>query len=576
MSENQSSDNPTPENQILENTAAENLMPRPEPGEVSVTVLPDETSNSDETKSEENSGSTVRSNSASRVRSASKVSSSSASKVKTTIDEALNDYYKLKSKYESDYQEKYIKPILRSTDKSKREKRLEYQKLPKAECVNCKRNVGTIFTIEIDSTEYSRTFIATCGDLDDPCPLDINFDYTFRNELNKEIFDADHDINEIKNKIIIDKNNMMFGYVDQTKAVASFNVNTSELKTITEGAGFIMDINIQLNDNPVKKDLIKSSEDKLGVEFLLPFKDMIKTFDQTGNTEVLNKAVKFYVDEMVPLITTIRNLKYEVCYVDFVENKDLEDKTEKGDMNFLIQKKNSLYNLEYTLYGSDEVKSFVKGITGPGRAKTRKLHQEPDQIHKKTRKLRPAIELVEEVDEEKEIVAPKTREKQTVAELYPDLYKRVEGEIMPQRGPGGWYWENEDGQTDMTYQRTWDSLSPEYQAALSQDEEWMKKTLDYFVEFANLKRANKVPYISNREFVHPDGLLLPPQKTGENEYDYGNTVYNKILNEAKSGIWLTFLPKSDKNVDASKYNQYLNALASILGNKLKFTNYSLI
>ena len=576
MSENQSSDNPTPENQILENTAAENIMPRPEPGEVSVTVLPDETSNSDETKSEENSGSTVRSNSASRVRSASKVSSSSASKVKTTIDEALNDYYKLKSKYESDYQEKYIKPILRSTDKSKREKRLEYQKLPKAECVNCKRNVGTIFTIEIDSTEYSRTFIATCGDLDDPCPLDINFDYTFRNELNKEILDADHDINEIKNKIIIDKNNMMFGYVDQTKAVASFNVNTSELKTITEGAGFIMDINIQLNDNPVKKDLIKSSEDKLGVEFLLPFKDMIKTFDQTGNTEVLNKAVKFYVDEMVPLITTIRNLKYEVCYVDFVENKDLEDKTEKGDMNFLIQKKNSLYNLEYTLYGSDEVKSFVKGITGPGRAKTRKLHQEPDQIHKKTRKLRPAIELVEEVDEEKEIVAPKTREKQTVAELYPDLYKRVEGEIMPQRGPGGWYWENEDGQTDMTYQRTWDSLSPEYQAALSQDEEWMKKTLDYFVEFANLKRANKVPYISNREFVHPDGLLLPPQKTGENEYDYGNTVYNKILNEAKSGIWLTFLPKSDKNVDASKYNQYLNALASILGNKLKFTNYSLI
>jgi hypothetical protein len=584
MSENQLSDNPTPENEILENTAAENLMPRPESGEVSVTVFPNEPDNNsaensqdiEPAKSGENSAPKVssNSNSASKVRSASKVSSNSASKVKITIDEALNDYYKLKSKYETDYQEKYIKPILRSADKSKREKRLEYQKLPKAECVNCKRNVGTIFTIEIDETEYSRTFIATCGDLNDPCPLEINFEYTFRNELNKEILDANNDINEIKNKIIIDKNNMMFGYVDKSKAIAKFDINTSELKSITEGAGFIMDINIQLNDNPIKKDLIKSSEDKLGVEFLLPFKEMIKTFDQTGNTEVLNKAVKFYVDEMLPLIITIRNLKYEVCYVDFIENKDLEHKDEKGDMNFLIQKKNSLYNLEYTLYGNDEVKEFVKGIGDPGKAKTRKLHQDPNQIHRKTRKLRPYIELVEEVEEEKANV-PVIRQKQTVGELYPELYRRVEGEIMPHRGPGGWNWENENGETDMTYQRTWDGLSPEYQAALSDDEAWMKKTIDYFVEFANLKRANKVPYISSREFIHPDGLLLPPQKIDEKEYDYGNTVYNKILNDGGPNIWLTFLPKSNIE-DKDKYKSYLNALASILGSKLRFSNSSLI
>ena len=153
-------------------------------------------------------------------------------KEKTTINEALNEYYKLKAKYQENYHDKYIKPILRSNDKSKREKRLEYQKLPKAECINCKRNVGSIFSIKIDPKEYSRTFIASCGDLNDPCPLDIKFDYTFRNELNKELLDADHDINEIKNKIIIDKNNMMFGYVEQKKAIENFNNTTSELKSI--------------------------------------------------------------------------------------------------------------------------------------------------------------------------------------------------------------------------------------------------------------------------------------------------------------------------------------------------------
>ena len=499
-------------------------------------------------------------------------------KEKTTINEALNEYYKLKAKYQENYHDKYIKPILRSNDKSKREKRLEYQKLPKAECINCKRNVGSIFSIKIDPKEYSRTFIASCGDLNDPCPLDIKFDYTFRNELNKELLDADHDINEIKNKIIIDKNNMMFGYVEQKKAIENFNNTTSELKSITEGAGFIMDINIQLNDNPIKKDLIKTNEDKLGNEFLLPFKDMIKTFDESGNTEVLNKAMKFYVDEMVPLITTIRNLKYEVCYVDFIEKKDLEDSEEKGDLNFLIQKKNSLYNLEYTLYGNDELKSFVRGV------KTRKSSSKPSQIHKKTRKLRPSIELVEEEKEaieekegdigEENLINKDNQDIQTVVDLYPDLYKKVEGEIMPQIGPNmSVTWVNENGQVNMIYQQMWNDLSPEYKTALSEDEVWMKKTLDYFVEYSKLKKERKVPTNSNREFVHPDNLLLPPTKISESEYDYGNMVYNKLLN--KSGqypVWLTMLPKNP-DLPEAEYKYYLNAIASILGSKLRFTKF---
>ena len=522
-------------------------------------------------------------------------------KEKTTINEALNEYYKLKAKYQEIYHEKYIKPILRSNNKSKREKRLEYQKLPKAECINCKRNVGSIFSIKTDPEEYSRTFIASCGDLNDPCPLDINFDYTFRNELNKELLDADKDINEIKNKIIIDKNNMMFGYVEQSKAIENFNTATSDLKSITEGAGFIMDINIQLNDNPVKKDLIKTNEDKLGIEFLLPFKDMIKTFDEGGNVEVLNKAMKFYVEEMVPLITTIRNLKYEVCYVDFVEKKDLEDSEEKGDLNFLIQKKNSLYNLEYTLYGNDELNSFVRGV------KTRKSSDEPIQIHKKTRKLRPTIKLVEEVKEGEEGEEPRSKEKQdiqTVADMYPDIYKGVEGDIVPQFGPNmSVTWVNENGQVDMTYQQTWNGLSPEYKAALSDDEPWMKKTLDYFIEYSKLKKENKVPYTSSREFVHPDNILLPPVKFNDTEYDYGNSVYNRLLNNSgQPPIWLTMLPRSvryaDRNPDSmsssatsstkfiksawsshfpelpdAEYKPYLNAIASVLGSKLKFTRF---
>jgi hypothetical protein len=537
-------------------------------------------------------------------------------KGKMSVNEAMNEYYKLKSKYESDYYDKYIKGILKDNQKSKREKRLEYQKLPKAECINCRRNVGSIFTIKKDPEEYSRTFIASCGDLTNPCPLDINFEYTFRNELNKELMAADEDINNIKNKIIIDKNNMMFGYINQAKAIASFNNDASELKTITEGAGFIMEINIQLNDNPIKHDLTKKNEEKFGIEYLLPFKDMIKTFEQTGDAEIVNKAVKLYIDEMAPLSKTIRNLKYEVNYIDFLEKKDNEDSTEKGDLYILVQKKNSIQTLEFNLFGNDELNSFTKGIEGFDDTSATKTKTNLEQVHKKTRKLRPSIEFVEEesadadadavdggpINLRKKLVLENATEALSVqsvaaAEDRQEQYNSVQGDIIPQKGPGGIVaWTNNSGQRNIKYQQIWDALSPEYKAALSEDEAWMKKTIDHFVEFANLKKENKVPYTSSREFVHPDGLLLPPRKISDTEFDYGNAVYNKLLNGGGPGIWMTFLPKSDKNSTSinpitqadkankiwgnlfpeyysNEYNPYLNAIASNLEYRLRFTKF---
>jgi hypothetical protein len=537
---------------------------------------------------------------------------SNPKKEKANISEVLNEYYKLKSKYEDNFHDKYIKPILRSEGKSKREKRLEYQKLPKPECINCKRNVGSIFTIKKDSQEYSRTFIAKCGNLDDPCPLNIVFDYTGRDELDKEILKHNNDIKEIKNKIIFDKNNMMFGYIDQTKAVEIFNTDTTELKEISEAAGFIMEINIQLNDNPVKKNLIKTNEDKLGIDYLVPFKSMIKEFEQTGKTEILNKAVKFYVDEMAPLAKTITNLKYEVSYVDFLEKKDNEDPTEKGDLYILVQKKNSIYNLEYTLYGNDDIKSFTKGTKDFGsKSKTKK---NLEQIHKKTRKLRPDLDFVEEEDTQdeeqyegpdegqdegpdegqdykpinlrKKLILQNATEaleesKRSEPELQQNLIEQEDGAITPYiNSDGSVTWSTDEGQINMKYQNIWDALTPEYKAALIQDEGWMKKTIDHFVAYNILRLENKVPYISNREFVHPDGLLLPPQKINDTDYDYGNSIYNKLLNGDRNPIWLSFLPRTNRPGSdilhenySNQYSGYLNAIASYLGHKIKFTKY---
>lgn len=65
------------------------------------------------------------------------------------INEAIDQFYKLKNEYETNFYEKYKKPIINS-GKSRREKKSQYQKLPKPKCINCGRNVGSIFTVKGD------------------------------------------------------------------------------------------------------------------------------------------------------------------------------------------------------------------------------------------------------------------------------------------------------------------------------------------------------------------------------------------------------------------------------------------
>ena len=61
--------------------------------------------------------------------------------------EILNTFYQLKNQYQESFRTKYVQPIVQMNG-SKNEKRKKYINLPKPKCVNCKRNVGTLFKIE--------------------------------------------------------------------------------------------------------------------------------------------------------------------------------------------------------------------------------------------------------------------------------------------------------------------------------------------------------------------------------------------------------------------------------------------
>ncbi len=308
-----------------------------------------------------------------------------------SVPEAINEFYALKSKYETINFNKYIKPILKSTD-SKREKKSAYSKLPKFPCVNCKRNVNTIFKISYDVKDGTRTFTAKCGDIQDPCPLNIEINKTATYNAKEHINQYIKKIDDIKFNIIKEKNNALF-FKNPQAIIQKFEELTNELKQEAEFYGSIVEENLLKNDNPVRAKILNESLIEFNQGLLLPFKEMIKDFIKSGDETIVNNAIVFYKNEMMPKLKEIQELKYDINYVEYYE----PDKT-----YHLTQIKNSPEKGEYNFYSGTQVVSFIRGIKG-------KTTNAPDASRSKTLKIKPSL-----------ILAPDTNNKNTRKQRFSD------------------------------------------------------------------------------------------------------------------------------------------------------------
>jgi len=302
--------------------------------------------------------------------------------------EAINEFYRLKDKYESVFYDKYVKPIIKSK-KTNKEKRVEFARLPKHECINCKRNVGTIFNISYDSKELLRKFMAKCGDLNDPCPLDIQINYSVRERFDKVIDECLASVEKIKLDIIKQKNNALF-FEKSQNIITIFEKLTTNLKKETEQLGFSLEKDILKNDNPERIILLNKSINEFGIGCILPFKQMIHDFMDTNNELMINQAINFYVNEMIPKLKEIQNIRYAVNMVEY----DADEQK-----YILIQRQNSLENEEEYFEDDDKVLKFIKGLRKDN--KTRKNVEDVIKTNS-TRKIKPTLEIVG--DEEDELV----------------------------------------------------------------------------------------------------------------------------------------------------------------------------
>ena len=436
--------------------------------------------------------------------------------------EAINEFYRLKEKYESVYYEKYVNPIVKS-DKSKREKRVEYSKLPKHECINCKRHVDTIFKISTDDIKLLKKFMVKCGDFQDPCPLDIQIDYSFRHQFDKLIKEGLEKIESIKLQVIKEKNNALFF---SQNVLSIFDKITQELKSETEFTGFIIETNLLRNNNPEKSDLLKKTIDEFGKGCIIPFKQMIKEYMDTSNELILNQATNFYINEMLLKLKEIQVLKYKVNIVEF-------DNTYK-----LIQLPNSLESNEFFSGGDDKVIKFVKGVRKE-KKKTKKEDNQPNKFNK-TKKMKRRSEIILEEDQDEEEIVD-----------LPNKYGETEYEpIYEQSGQKIIGWKNKE------YDDLWKKMPQQLKNLLTEDIEWLQ---DFMNECVKSKKSG-----AQCNIFLPKQTIFPPRVLGDNQYEFESEIVNNLFNGLPKSQQDRLLKLYSVKDGVTNYDMLKNSLTTIL------------
>ena len=444
-----------------------------------------------------------------------------------SVTDAFNEYYKLKNKYESDYNKDKQK-LIKNKQMSWKEKRNEFKQL-KPKCINCKRPVGTIFSIKHsgEPNDDFRELKAICGSLSEPCSLNININAGVTYNMMDHIKELEKDIENYKNEIIEYKNKLLFGYTKTETAVENFD----KIKEAINDTSFLLNINYEhlfdVVDNKTTNETIAKLKEEVYI-LVNEIKLSIKRFDSTGNVQFVRDSIDIYVNQLESKLKELSGLKYKVNLVEFDESEGVYR---------LIQRKNGIADLEDS-YMAPNVINFNYGEIYVGNV------GEKQKARTKTgAKKQPIIETSPlDLDNGDETVVGVT-----VRPTYND-----DGTIT---------WENPE------YQAIWNKLSSRYkQTLLNQgNREWLLETMNKYVKY---KKENKP-----LEFATPSNLIFPPQILEDGNYDFGNELYNENFNNQDKSYQNTLLTLYSEKNGVRDYTMLVDTLNNSIKQELGFNKY---
>ena len=462
-----------------------------------------------------------------------------------TYKESVDNYYKLKSKYEEQINK--IKQNLHNNPKlSIREKKRLFNEF-KPKCIGCQRPVGTIFSINYNENEDFRSLLSFCGDRVNPCGLNININVGSYLLLPTLLKVNEDDIENIKNSIIIDKNKLLFGLLETEKALSNFDEFKKEINDISALYEYYLELFNDLVNNKETKEELNKNIELLNIN-ILSIKKAIQDYNSTGDTQFIKDAVEIYINNLQvngkndSITKKIQDLKYKQNYVEYDESTNTYH---------LIQNEVGIDNLEVD-FGNPNVVSFeIGGREMVKKSKTKKTKELFKDDKSKTKKNRKG--LIIEDEENAEIASEKAQ-----IEEKPMIKIQVKNYIINPDNTVSW--------SDPLYQQIWNSLDNKYKNALLNDVSWMKYTMDNYAD----KKKNNL----QREFVLPENLIIPTTVDSDGKYNLGNEVINNIFNNApeiQKKSLLSMISKDSKDANSNK--MFLHSLGLVVGQYLGFSKY---
>jgi hypothetical protein len=224
----------------------------------------------------------------------------------------LDNYFKTKSRYEKEHAENKRK-IIRNTTFNFKERRKEISNL-KPKCIQCLRPVGTIFSNLVDQNN-KRILKMQCGDKISPCFHDTIFMpsvYTYPLILRE----LEEDIESDKKKMIIIKNEQIFGLISDKTAINNFDVLKKRISDNYTLHTETLKEYVNRSDNPEKEKNL--SEQMILVENTMrELKKKLDLYEKTKDVQYVKAVVNHQIDSLMPSMKNIMNLRYNSSFVEY-------------------------------------------------------------------------------------------------------------------------------------------------------------------------------------------------------------------------------------------------------------------
>lgn len=429
-----------------------------------------------------------------------------------SVENDINEYYRLKSKYNND-NEKNKKKILNNKMLSIKEKKAEFKQL-KPKCVNCGKPGGTTFASiiskESDGGKF-RELRAFCNAVE-PCGLSVNIAVGNFENISSVLKTIDEEIYTAKNEIINDKNRLLFGLTTTEKVLENFDLQKDSIRDYTNLLENYLQIYIKITDDPERSEKLKSELEKSYLH-IQSIKDALYRFNETNGIEFVKSAVEIYQNQLRPVLNEVLKLKYRENVVVFDES---------DNSYHLIQRNYSIKDLEIN-NDKYETVVFETSIQGD-KTKVARVDKPDTRVEKAKPDSQDTPDIIGKptINEETETVT----------------------------------WSNKN------YQSLWSKMNNELKTALLSDREWMQEFMDNCVKS---RLQNK-----SCEFTNPSNLIIPPQLIEDGMYDFGNPVYNEIFNKFDESYKNTLLGLFSTEDGSKNYSMLENTLSDIVKKQLKF------